>query len=527
MVNAREQVDADVVVVGGGGSGLAAAIEAARLGRQVVLLEKRSKLGGTTGGWSVGSISAACTPFQKKEGIKDSPQEFFEDLPLFAGELASRDNPELRKVLAEQSADTLDWLMSLGVEFFGPFSEPPHRYPRMHNVLPNSKAYTYNLSRRARKEGVKIELKTRAERLVWDNRRVAGIEASAGGGEPRSFIAREGVVLAAGDYSSSREMKETYIGPVEADIEGINPNSTGDGQRLALEVGARVVNGDLALGPEIRFVAPPRKMLIEMLPPLKAIAKSIKLATKFVPEQLFRRVLMQFLTTNRAPAPKFYEEGGILVNKEGERFTDETDKPELAIPEQPDRVSFFVLDEQLARKFSQWPYFISTAPGIAYAYLPDYRDNRRDIYRRGETIEELARELGVPEKALANSIATYNSDVAKGRDSAFGRKPLGQALTEPPFHALGPAKSWIVLTEGGLAVTPRMEVLGADERVIPGLYAAGSTGQGGLLLEGHGNHICWAFTSGRIAGRSAAFGRTGQVVSQHQETGHQSPKELY
>lgn len=511
MVNAWEQVEADVAVVGGGGSGLAAAIEAARLGRQVVMLEKRSKLGGTTGGWSVGSVSAACTPFQKKVGIKDSPQEFFEDMPLFAGGLASRDNPELRRVLAEQSADTLDWLMSLGVEFFGPFSEPPHRYPRMHNVLPNSKAYTYNLTRRARKEGVKIQLNTRAERLVWENGRAAGIEASAGGGEPRSFVAREGVVLAAGDYSSSREMKGTYIGPMEADIEGINPNSTGDGQRLALEVGARIVNGDIALGPEIRFVAPPRKILIEMLPPLKAIARSIKLATNFVPEQLFRRVLMQFLTTNLAPSPKFYEEGGILVNKEGQRFIDETDKPELAIPEQPDRVAFFVLDEQLARKFSQWPHFISTAPGIAYAYLPDYRNNREDIYHRGETIEELARKLGIPEKNLANTITAYNSDVAKGRDGVYGRSPLKQAITEPPFHALGPAKSWIVLTDGGLAVTPRMEVLDADDQVIPGLYAAGSNGQGGLLLEGHGTHICWAFTSGRIAGRSAAFGQAGRI----------------
>jgi len=513
--------EADVVVVGGGGSGLAAAIEAARLGREVVLLEKRSKLGGTTGGWSVGSVSAACTPFQKKEGIKDSPQEFFEDMPLFAGELAPRDNPELRSVLAEQSADTLDWLMSLGVEFFGPFSEPPHRYPRMHNVLPNSRAYTYNLARRARKEGVKIHLNVRAEHLVRENERVTGVEASVGSGARRSFSGREGVILAAGDYSSNREMKEKYIGLVAADIEGINPNSTGDGQRLALEVGARIVNGDLALGPEIRFVAPPRKMLIEVLPPLKPIARFIKVATNVVPEQLFRRVLMQFLTTNLAPAPKFYEEGGILVNKAGERFTNEADKPELAIPEQPERVAYFVLDEQLARKFSQWPNFVSTAPGIAYAYLPDYRANRKDIYYRGETIEKLARKLGVPEKNLADTVEAYNADVARGSDNAYGREPLGQALTEPPFHALGPAKSWIVITDGGLAVTPWMEVLGADDQVIPGLYAAGSNGQGGLLLEGHGTHICWAFTSGRIAGRSAAFGRAGRVVGQPEETGRQ------
>jgi succinate dehydrogenase/fumarate reductase flavoprotein subunit len=510
-----KQVDADVVVVGGGGAGLAAAIEAARLGRDVVLLEKNPRLGGTTGRWSVGSISACCTPFQKKAGIKDSPQEFFEDMALFAGDLAPRDNLQMRKLLAEQISDTVDWLTSLGVEFFGPFSEPPHRYPRMHNVLPNSRAYTYNLARRARKYGVEICLETRAEGLEQKNGRVAGVRASKAGAEQYRFVAREGVVLAAGDYSSSREMKETYMDSALAGIEGINPNSTGDGQRLALEAGARVINGDLALGPEIRFVAPPRRMLIETLPPLKPIARLMKLAAGYVPAPLFRRVLMMFLTTNLAPSSVFYSEGGIMVNKEGGRFANEVGEPELAIPQQTDRVAFFVLDERIARKFSQWPHFVSTAPGIAYAYLPDYRNNRKDIYHQAQTIEELARKLGVPEKNLARTIAAYNDDAARGHDGAFGRRPIGQAITEPPFHALGPAKSWIVITEGGVAATPRMEVLGPDDQPVPGLYAAGSTGQSGLLLEGHGNHLGWAFTSGRIAGRNAAFGSRGQVPDLH------------
>jgi succinate dehydrogenase/fumarate reductase flavoprotein subunit len=75
----------------------------------------------------------------------------------------------------------------------------------------------------------------------------------------------------------------------------------------------------------------------------------------------------------------------------------------------------------------------------------------------------------------------------------------------PPFYALGPVKSYIVFTDGGLKVTERLEVARADGTVIPGLYAAGSAGQGGLLLEGHGHHLGWAFISGRIAGKNAAF----------------------
>jgi fumarate reductase flavoprotein subunit len=79
----------------------------------------------------------------------------------------------------------------------------------------------------------------------------------------------------------------------------------------------------------------------------------------------------------------------------------------------------------------------------------------------------------------------------------------------PPFYALGPVRSVFVHNEGGLAVDRHHRVLGPDDRPIPGLYAAGSTGQGGLLLKGHGHHLAWAFTSGRLAGRHAAFQVTG------------------
>ncbi len=101
----------------------------------------------------------------------------------------------------------------------------------------------------------------------------------------------------------------------------------GDGHRMALEAGAKVVNGDVLL----------------------------------------------------APSPKLFEEGAILVNQEGKRFTNELARPALAIPRQPERVAFILFDAVVAGKFSRWPYFISTAPGTAYAYLQDYRVNRKDI----------------------------------------------------------------------------------------------------------------------------------------------------
>ena len=192
--------EADVIVVGGGGSGLAAAWEAAQLGVRVIVLEKNPHTGGSTS-WSVGSITATGTPHQRRAGIRDSPDEHFEDMSLNAGPLAPRDNLALRRMLVDHMAETLDWLQSLGVVFVGPMPEPPHRHPRMHVVVPNSTSFAYHLARHCGRLGVDIRLSTRSERLIEENGRVVGVAARLPDGSVHQFRARRGVVLAAGDYS--------------------------------------------------------------------------------------------------------------------------------------------------------------------------------------------------------------------------------------------------------------------------------------------------------------------------------------
>ncbi len=506
-MSASGRAETDVVVVGGGGAGLAAALSAAECGRRVILLEKNPHLGGTTR-LAVGSIAACRTPHQRRQGVEDSPEEFFEDMGLFnerAG-LGDRDNLELRRLLAEESSTTFEWLLGLGLEFFGPMPEPPNRHPRMHNVLPNAGAYVYHLARQAGRRGVALSPGLAAERLLTEGKRVTGVAARSADGAALEVTAHRGVILATGDFSSGRELKEAYLSPSVARVEGINPASTGDGQRMGLEVGARLVNGDLCWGPEIRFVAPPRKRLISALPPVKPLARLMNVVASRVPARLMRRVLLSFLTSYLAPSPRLLEEGAILVNRTGCRFVDETSQPALAIPRQPDREAFFVFDDRLARKFSAWPYYVSTAPGVAYAFLPDYRHNRRDVYSRASSVDELARAVGIPASALSATVSAYNRAAEERHDRDFGRTHLGPGLGVAPFHALGPARSWVVFTDGGLAVTARMEVLGHSGQAIPGLYAAGSAGQGGVLLQAHGLHLCWAFASGRLAGRQAASG---------------------
>jgi succinate dehydrogenase/fumarate reductase flavoprotein subunit len=463
----------DVIVVGGGGAGLAAAIEARAAGARTLLLEKNERLGGSTA-WSIGSITVTGTPHQRRRGIDDNPTDHWADMPGFAGELASRDNDALRRILCDEVPAAFRWLLDSGVRFMGPMPEPPHRKPRMHNVLPNSRAYIWHLERRARREGVEIRAATRVTGLMREAGRVAGVETDRG----FSVAARRGVVLAAGDFTSDPELKARFMGPQEAKVEGVNLTATGDGQKLAEALGARILNGDLALGPELRFIAPQKETLARRLPPWSLLGAAMAWALEHLPAAMLRPFVMQFVTTALAPSPALFEAGALLVNREGKRFGDERDRPAYRVPDQPGKEAFILMDGALARRFSAWPDFISTAPGVAYAYLPDYRRNRPDVYTEAPTLEALARRLGMP--------------------------AIEAELAEPPFIALGPVRSVFVHAEGGLAVDAEHRVLDAHGRPIAGLYAAGSTGQGGLLLKGHGHHLAWAFVSGRRAGRFAA-----------------------
>jgi len=481
----------DVVVVGGGGSGLAAAIEARAAGARVLLIEKNAQLGGSTA-WSIGSVTATGTPHQKRAGIEDSTDAHWRDMAGFNGDLDARDNPVLRRVLADAMPETFQWLLDHGVRFFGPMPEPPHSKQRMHNVLPNSRAFIAHLSRAARQAGVDIRCETRAVELVMETGRVVAVACDTPSGRCR-YGARRGLVLAAGDFTNDPELKAQYMGPQEAKVEGVNAGATGDGQKLAVKLGARIINGDLALGPELRFIPPRRQNPLLLLPPWRALANAMAWSLQHMPSALLRPFIMSFVTTALAPSPTLFGEGVILVNKNGARFTDELENPAYAVPDQPGKVAYIVLDGRIARQFSAWPHFISTAPGVAYAYFADYRRNRRDIYASADSLEALGAKLGMPQGALAASVADHNAKA--------GNRPK---LERGPYVALGPVRAVFVHAEGGLAVNDQHRVLGPNDAPIAGLYAAGSTGQGGLLLKGHGHHLAWAFASGRRAGRNAA-----------------------
>lgn len=488
------EVVTDVLVVGAGGAGLAAAYEAAKAGRRVVVLEKNPKPGGSTS-WSVGSVTATNTPHQRKAKIQDSAQAHFEDLALHAGDLAPRDNLRLRRILVDNTSEMLQWLMDLGVVFVGPQEEPPHRVARMHNVVPNSTSFTYHLSRHCKALGVDIQVNTQCKSFIVDNGRVTGVKAIGPDGGALHFLARHGVVLASGDYSGATDLKGSLASATVVPVEPVNPTATGDGHRMAIAIGARVVNGDIVRGPIMRFIPPSRRNFIQYLPPSRFIARLTAWSMEHLPQVILRPFLMSFLTTALGPSPELFQQGGILINKLGDRFTNELESPAADVALQPDKIAWIVMDATTANKFRQWPYFVSTAPGVAYAYLKDYQRNRPDIFHQGDTVQALADSMKVPAAALIGAIDGYN------RSADRGDRPT---LESGPYYALGPVKSYVVFTDGGLLVNEQLEVLDSQAHPIQGLYAAGSAGQGGLLLEGHGHHLGWAFVSGRLAGRNAA-----------------------
>mgnify|MGYP002623739009 CR=1 FL=1 len=488
MESARETRTFDVIVVGGGGSGLAAAASAAEHGRKVLLLEKQPALGGTTG-IAVGSYTASRTALQRKAGIDDSPEAHAEDDAKFADPPIEAKNAEqLRPFFLSHAAETLDWLSGMGLVFHGPSPEPPNRVPRMHNVVPGAKAYIDALSSRFRRLGGTIDCNAEVEKLIIEGGAVRGVRASVRG-HRREFMATHGVVLAAGDYANAPEMIARFKGERFAAIEGINVNSQGDGHRLVEQAGGRLVNMDVTYGPELRFVPPPESPLriLSKLPSYGTPAKLLRRLMPLIPQALFAAVSKRLVVTWQHPENSLFDDGAILVNRDGERFCDETAWPdrEIAVAAQPGKVAWIVLDQHLCERYSRWPCFISTAPQIAYAYVDDYLRLRPDVAKSAQTLESVAVRCGLPVPPLKQ--ATRN-------------------MTDGRWVVMGPVKAYFTTTEGGAAIDRLFRLLTPSGEVIPGLYAVGQNGLGGQILWGHGLHIAWAITSGRLCGQVLGSG---------------------
>ncbi|MEX2376264.1 MAG: FAD-dependent oxidoreductase [Dehalococcoidia bacterium] len=477
----------DVIVIGSGAAGLAAAVSAAEKDLKVVVLEKEARLGGTTM-WSVGSLTASNSALQRKAGIVDEdPDAFAQDMVAFRPELLRDDAPQLRRLYARESGATVDWLLGLGVSFAGPYLEPPHRIPRMHNVIPGSRAYVDRLARAARRLGVVILRDARVVRVSPGS--APSVVVADSSGVERQLTAVRGVVLATGDFSANRTMRMEHLDDDAAPAQPINPHADGSGHELAATVGAELRGMNITFGPQLRFPEPPRPGLISRLPTWPWLTRIEAAVVQHLPPGALRPFVKSLLITHMSPTPELFTEGAVLINTSGKRFCNEIESV-TQLSHQPQGKGFIVLDERIGTRFDT-SAAISTAPGIAFAHLSDYRRGRPDLVHTAPEATALAFKLGVPAGALASTVE--------------------QSSLEGGLIALGPLYSMITVTEGSIRIDDELRVLDTTGSPLPGLYAVGGVGQGGMLLLGHGHHIGWALTSGRFLGCQLAASGASEV----------------
>jgi succinate dehydrogenase/fumarate reductase flavoprotein subunit len=434
---------ADLVVIGGGPGGCAAALEAARAGASVVLVEADSQVGGNAAR-STGYVAFQDFAMQIGAGIDDSVDKFMADMEAEI-ELQSERyglifDPDLARLFAEESSATYRFLDELGFRFNRFLHRPKqHTTDRMVDVE-NTKMFTDLFAGALADAAVDVRLNTRAGRLITDGDAVVGVVTDGG-----ELMAEKGVVLASGGYQANPELRARYQ-PVEMASTPYlgTDHDRGDGHLMGQAVGGDLIN-------------------MTMIPPLIMVASALV-------------------------------EESIAVNAHGLRFHDEAgpyDDRVQSLGNQPDKLAWYVFDDAVARRKGQlideMPFDPVTAPTLeALAGI---------VGCDADGLVAATREWNETVASAASA------------DPAFGRVIFPDprvGIVEPPFHASRMVVG-INFPAGGFRVTLDTQVLNVFGEPIPGLFAVGDCAGGISPTIGLGGmKISAALTLGRIAGRVIA-----------------------
>jgi fumarate reductase flavoprotein subunit len=470
------KLKADIVVIGGGGGGLAAAVAAAEAGvKNVIVLEANKAPGGNS--LFPGGLMAVETPLQKRLGV-DAPRDvvFQKAMDYAHWKL----NGRLVRALIDKSSDTISWLEGKGLIFDTLIPHYPNPDPNtFHAVGGRFRTGTLivkTLVKNCQDIGVQILLRTRAKKILTDARgRISGILAESRGGEIE--IETGCIITATGGFTGNVELLKKYdplYDENEVDHGGMLHN--GDGTLMAKEIGA----------------ATDEDIIFEMFGP--NFKESIRL-------------------TQVAKNPCV-----VWVNRNGERFVNE-DTPsdmEAANPiyRQPHKACYSVLDQKILEHVADTP--LGPLDG---KMIPEkkFREGmaadcklqaEKGKIKIADSIEELAAWIGAEPSVLRRTVDEYNASCDLNYDKLFlkNRRYL-MPLRTPPYYVI-PGRVSIVVTHGGIKTNHRMEALDAEEKTVPGLYAAGTEIAGtsantyNIFLSGHS--FGFSINSGRIAGEEAA-----------------------
>ena len=449
FIGCGEEFDetSEVVVIGAGGGGLSAAVEAVENDAEVILLEKMPAVGGNTMR-ATGGMNAAGTVHQEALGINDDVETHYDDTMEGGGHL---NNPDLVEVMTSQAPDAIKWLGDLGADLTDVGGLGGHSNNRSHRPEGGA-AVGYELvstlEDTAREAGVDIRTRNKVTAVAEKNEDgLFTIEVEA---EDDTYtIGAEAVVVAAGGFGACEDRFVEFDSSLEGFGTTNNPAITGD---------------------YIDFLAEKNVSLIDM--------EEIQEHPTVEPE------------TSTMITEAVRGNGAILSNLDGERFIDELETRDVvseAILEQAESTSYLIFDQDVRDGLSAIESYVE-----------------QGLVIEGDTISELAEEVGIDAANLEDTLDRYNDFVADDEDPDYNRSNLAAELDEAPYYAIEVAPA-VHHTMGGVEITPEAEILAEDGSQIEGLYAAGET-TGGVHGNNRlgGNALADIVVFGRIAGTNAA-----------------------
>lgn len=475
---ADQELETDVLVLGAGGAGMAAAVTASQNGKEVIVIEKTGQMGGNTI-MAGGALNAVDDGSETAIANNDSVEHHFNQ--TYEGGDKQGD-PELVRILVENAWDGVEWLKSLGMEFMpGTFTVTGGMWQRAHKpVEPEGVGFfkTYQAYIDAN-GGIDMIYNTKAEELIVEDGTVVGAVCTGETGNKITVKARNGVVLATGGFGQNVEMRmaaneETKLWPtLDESIPSTNTSAiTGDGIKMAEEVGAELVQ----MG-------------------------NIQLLPLGDPE-----------TGSLSGNIEHGVESRIFVNLNGDRFVNEggrRDEMTLALFEQPETTMFIIMDSDgypTGEELNNFGETINSLVADGRAYKAD-------------TLEELAEQIGVPAENLTAAVEEYNRHCLggdlEGEADEFGRtlftdtEKENDGINDAPYYAAERVPT-VHHTMGGVKINTKAQVIGTDGEVIPNLFAAGEV-TGGIHGSNRlgGNALTDTVVFGRIAGEGASVSESG------------------
>jgi fumarate reductase flavoprotein subunit len=468
----------DIVVIGAGGTGFAAAATAAEKGARVILLEKESAPGGTT--LLANGLMAAESPVQKRTNIIVLKDEVFKIAMDYSHWTI---NPKIIRAFIDKSGDTIQWLENRGLKFASAFNKSWNKGGLWvcHNLEGSKRAGTpiiKQLREYCQALGVQLILNCAAKKIFTGERNeVTGVLATMLD-KTVSIIAKS-VIISTGGYTGNKELLKQYYPAYNENIKFLGRPHMGDGLLMAMEIGSATDGlGVLLMHPHY----------------YKGSVRIDALAQ---------------------------EPSTIWVNKKGERFTDETITFRTiecgnTINRQLDKCNYVLFGEEIKNRIEKEGFIIGCMHGVhenTGVAIPDLYDVLKVEAEKGEvkisdTWDEVAKWMGVAPDTLKDTIIEYNNFCEQGYDPIFQKeRRYLQAVHTPPYYAIRCFVSCLD-TIGGIKINQNMEVLNNHDDSIPGLYAGGDAAGGWqsdtycILLPG--TALGFAINSGRIAGENAS-----------------------